>query len=246
MSRIIYTTCGTSLFTSNCWRGISDTDSIFKSQSPEREDHEKRYRDFTQKEMNNDATGRSLVDKFDKDVWEDDSKITWLTAELASLKAILKFFKSKNEPLDKSDEIILIHSDNYEGKFCAQVIDMILNEKINVGCPVERKEFKGLDPQNADSFNKALKEIWEFCRNYIHNNSNDTHIFNLTGGYKGTAILLGGLVYKEHATSNIVIFYLHETTDYQNIAVNGYIDQDFSAGYVEVETGHYVSSVGGL
>lgn len=196
--------------------------------------------------MHNDLSGQSLATKFDINVWNDTSQITKLTAELASLKAIIKFYDNRNAPLNRDDKIILIHSGNVEGKFCAQVIQTILREKIEIDWSVERKEFEGLDPQNAERFNRALMDIWTFCRNFIQDNREDTHLFNLTGGYKGTAIILGGLIYKEHTSSNIVMFYLHETSNYQNIAVNGYIDSDFATGYIEVGTGEYHPTVGGI
>ncbi len=244
MARIIYTTCGTSLFTSNCWKDISECPSIFESKSPEREDYERMFRDFTMKQKENDSSGASLADKFVLEVWNDPSQITKLPAELASLKVISKFFENRNSPLNKEDKIILIHSDNEDGKYCALVIERVLKDKIKISCQVERKEIQSLDPSSAEQFNKALEKIWNFCQEMINSSPNDEYIFNLTGGYKGVAIILGGLAYKMHADANITIFYLHETTDFQEIAINGFNEGMFCSGYIEVKEGIYKNTIG--
>ncbi len=243
MGRIILTTCGTSLFTSNCWQNISGDLSIFKSANiDEKAENEKAYRKFTEGHKNRDSSGTSLAQNFDLNCWNDSSKITWLTAELASLRAITNFFETIRNPLNNGDKIVLLHSDNDEGRFCASVVERVLRDKIGIPCQVERDEIKGLDPQDAGGFNQALGDIWNRYRNEI----GEKYIFNLTGGYKGTAIMLGGLAYKMRATAQITVFYLHETSDYKNIAVNGFRNDEFSAGYIDSNTGNYMHTIGAL
>ena len=246
MPRVIITTCGTSLLTSNCWEiEIQAPDRTMKKMSEEQaildptlqkpENLEKRIRLEQTYSENINLYGNNpdkLAENFDMQVWDDPSKILKLPAELASLRAIINFFKCRQQELNKQDNIVLIHSDNDDGKFCAKVLKGSLEKKIKIGCGIQLSEVEGLDPKDATGFNKAIMRIWDECQKEITEKQNNEYIFNLTGGYKGTAIILGGLAYKLHEKARMAIFYLHETSDYENISVYHFRNKALYSGYI--------------
>ena len=244
MPRVILTTCGTSLFTSNCWKkyDLSAEPALSKAAAENKPRLEKRYRDYTIGHKEADPTGQSLVKVFDEQIWDTLPQIAKLPAELASLKAITMYFEKRKQPLNSHDKIKLLHSDNSEGEYCALAIKLILELNIKLACSVSLDKQEGLDPQNYENFNAALERIWEGYFREIENSS-DQYTFNLTGGYKGIAVILGGLAYKmQHA--GVTIFYLHETSNYENIAVNGFRDGKLSGGLIELNSGEYTHQFG--
>lgn len=243
MPRVILTTCGTSLLTSNCWKGISSTLAISQYASPDREEHEKSYRRYIAAKMNNPT---DLANDFDINVWNDTSQIAKLSAELASLRAIQKFYEARNEGLGKGDELIILHSDADERTNCAKVVKSAL-EQFNLipGVAIVLEEISGLDPANAYNFGKALGSIWEQWKRRISKDASSKFIFNLVGGYKGTAVLLASIAYKFHSDTDIKIFYYHEKAAYENIIVITFNNNQFKAGYAEPATGKISESFGG-
>ena len=215
--RIILTTCGTSLLESSCWITNDNTlESISSMQNKtkwEREVMKGYWASWI-----NGQNETNLVSTFNIDYWTNNNLID-LPAELASLKAIKTFFKSKKDsqgithPLNQNDEIILLHSDNTEGLFCGKVIEKLIKDyKLLQPVNVIRQVIVNLDPSNKENFLEALKAVITYVKSLIPQNSN--LILNLTAGYKGTAILLGGLAGKNN---NIKIFYLHEEAGYDQI-----------------------------
>jgi len=248
MPRVIITTCGTSLLTSNCWKDISKDPSILspdlRNYPQQRVELEIRYAAYTQPYFKSgDITG--LAGQFDIDVWNNTDFILKLPAELASLKAIIEFFARRNAPLNNQDSIVLLHSDNAEGRFCAQVIKEVLSTEIKISAPVTLHKVTGLDPSNVNQFNQALDSVWQdYINKQINAQNHNEYIFNLTGGYKATAMVLSALAYKMHCSAPVTIFYLHETTDYRNIAIFGWRKAQLGAGYMDIPTGQFHSTFG--
>lgn len=250
MSRKILTTCGTSLLTSNCWKGISGGPAVSQAKSSDKEEYQRGYREYARKKREEDPSGKSLADTFDVEAWKDTDRIAQLPAELASLKAICEFYKKREEPLGTTgDEIILLHSDNEEGEYCAEALKRVIEQGgLIPDVQINPWKIEGLDPSDGDKFGKALGNIWNDYSSKIKDEIKETNsqfILNLTGGYKGTTILLGAIVYKcNRDPVNLKIFYLHEKSDYKNIVVIGFKDGEFQAGYIDKE-GEIHESFGG-
>lgn len=150
-----------------------------------------------------------LKNLFKKQSWKDNNKLIDLPAELTSLKGIKEFLKNGKKPLNEKDKVILIHSDNTDGQFCAKILQELVSKLLNL--QVERKKFQGLAPTNRNEFGRALQELWKYVDDLCENNE---IILNLTGGYKVLGILLGGLARQRTGTN---VFYLHEEAGYDQI-----------------------------
>lgn len=242
MSRTIITTCGTSLFKSCCWRygGLCDKSFLDMESEKERMDYESTCNSRLKRALEEDY---DLSKEFEPFSWENLAYMKDLPAELASLMAIKIYFdNSQKGSLGDGDRVILIHSDNKEGSFCANVIYNVLKEKnLLPGIEIEKWQIIGLDPSDAERFGSALLEIWQKSITKFEENENEEYIFNLTGGYKGVAILLGAFAYINACAK---IFYLYEETNYEKIIVmffdpNSPIPgiSEFKAGYSDVKTG---------
>ncbi len=223
MSRTIITTCGTSLFQSSCWSYNSLNEKQLLEDELDRREHEKKCESTLMEAMDNKKESEVSA-SFDHTVsWNDPEYLRELPAELASLRAIQIYFDSKeiNKPLGKGDKVILLHSDNKKAKFCAEILCTVLNNKDFNLLPevkIDKWQVMGLDPQDFSEFVNALKSIW---KQIIEKPLKDDtkYIFNLTGGYKGVSILLGGIAYY---LSKVDIFYLHENTVFEEIAIMGF------------------------
>ncbi len=249
MSRIILTTCGTSLFTSNCWKenNLSKQPALLQADIDSRPELERKYRMYTSGHKENDSSGKSLVGQFDDNVWKVPLQIAKLPAELASLKAIQKVYE-KHSALGSGDEIVLLHSDNEEGKYCADVVRLVLEDKkfnLIPDVTITPNKIEGLDPSDHQGFVAALDDIWkQRLEQFIELDSATKLIFNLTGGYKGTAILLGAIAYKFHQDVDIKVFYYHEKAAYEDITVMTFVKNQFGTASADLSSGQIRESAG--
>jgi putative CRISPR-associated protein (TIGR02619 family) len=220
MKRVIITTCGTSLLQSSCWDigPIKDKHFSQMKDEDERQKHELKCKTVLTATRED---GANISEKFNRFSWDNINYLRDLSAELASIRAIQMFFKESTEGmLGKDDIIILLHSNNKDGKFCAERLHEILTNKSLILLPevqVKQWQVEGLDPRDSREFEKALNEIWsQSIKNFPRINEIQ-YIFNLTGGYKGVAILLGAFAYAKGLDAKI--FYLYEESEYKNIAI---------------------------
>lgn len=218
MPRTIITTCGTSLLKSCCWKYADLSERHLSQMKDEKEKIE--YQLECNTILKEVAKKREpyFYKQFNRFSWDNVSYIRDLPAELASLRAMQLYFEKINKPLEKDDKLILLSSDNDEGEFCSKIIHNILT---NCGLlnevTVELLKIEGLDTRKSENFVSALQTIWvKIVR--ISDRNNIEYIFNLTGGYKGVAILFGGAAY---LLSKVNIFYLHEDTnlDFGDISI---------------------------
>lgn len=219
MKRVIITTCGTSLLQSSCWNYelIKDKHFSQKKDEVERGEHELKCKTVLTAAR---ESGANISEKFNRFSWDNIDYLRDLSAELASLRAIQIYSGRKfDKELGKDDKIILLHSDNKDGKYCAEQLKQILTGfDLLKGINIEKLSVNGLDPRDSSQFGKALLEIW---KNFIEisENKEEKYIFNLTGGYKVTAILMGAIAY---FASNVDLFYLHEETNFEEIFIMGF------------------------
>lgn len=250
MKRIIITTCGTSLLKSSCWDIGPIKDKHF---SQMKDEDEKQKHEFNCKTVLNAAreSGVNISEKFNRFSWDNIKYLRDLPAELASLKAIQIYFEEhKMEKLGSDDKIILLYSDNKDGKSCAELIhEIMIKNKLVPKVEIELWKITGLDPKNPKGFGNALKNIWSRCLLEFPIQNTTKYFFNLTAGYKGTAVMLGGFSYYIGRMANI--FYLHEETAYNYISIIGFdvtkssFEERFQAGYFDIEKKEYFKSLGG-
>ena len=224
MPRVIITTCGTSLLTSNCWRGMSDTSSILspdlKNDPEKRAELEKKYTAYTQNFLRN-TNHKGLADQFDINVWENTDDILKLPAELASLRAMQLFLTRNKITFTNNDRLILLCSDTEEGKFCAEVLRYVLDNHrlLEPICIPEPIIVPNLDPARPNDFQKAVSKLWSEPPIGI-NNEDNKYYFNITGGYKVMGALLTGFAYFL-SFPRAYLFYLNEAS-YKEILVMGF------------------------
>ena len=247
MKRVIITTCGTSLLQSSCWdieRIINKHFSEMKDEV-EREKHEFNCKIVIKAARN---AGVNFSEKFNRCSWDNRNYLRDLPAELASLRAIQMYFEGpKMEKLGSDDKIILLYSDNRDGKFCAELLhEIMIAENLIPEVGIDLWKITGLDPKNPKGFGNALKNIWSKCLLEFPIQNTTKFVFNLTAGYKGTAVLLGGFSYRIGRIANI--FYLHEETAYKYISIIGFdvtkssFEERFQAGYFDIEKKEYFKS----
>jgi len=235
VSRIILTTCGTSLYTSSCWKGLNDPpiSTISLEDQKTIRKRQSKCEGLIMDAQKEDPTGETFAQSFDAVSWNNLDRLRDLPAELASLRVILESLKSKNEGLDQEDKIILLHSDNNNGRFCASVIKLVLEKQLQ-GVVIKPDKINGLDPVSAQQLVDALKTTWKTYYNMLSRNS-DKFIFNLTGGYKATSLILAALSalfalsadVSSSGVPDITITYLHESAPPDNL-FNIYWDKEKS------------------
>jgi len=224
MTRTILTTCGTSLLQSSCWEYKGLNEASFSTMSAiDKKEHELKCMDVHEDAKHDKP---DLYDRFDPKFWEDIKYLRYLPAELASLRAIQICFENdeKSYPLEKGDEIKLLHSTNDYGIYCAEMLLKVIKMKeLLPDVDVKLLPVEGLDPSNAGELGKALRNIWGKCVEIWEGDNNEKdnkkYIFNLTGGYKNVATLFGGAAY---FIGNVQIFYLHEDTNFNEISIMGF------------------------
>lgn len=208
MPRTVITPVGTSLRESAlCWTGLP---------RPLNPSHH--WRDVTEndrllsafRDLRNDLWGRDaneIADRFDRAAWVTP-QLPRLSAELASLRLI-----DEQLQLGAEDEILLV-SGCGDSQEPARVLDLVLRTVPwrGTGTPWPRHEpIPGFDADQPEqfvaalsSFNEgitALGDEWE-C------------IYNLTGGYKGAAVMLGIAAYVRMTRARPArAFYLFEKSN---------------------------------
>jgi putative CRISPR-associated protein (TIGR02619 family) len=244
MKRIILTTCGTSLLTSNCWNGISGNSAVVALQGEEKYEHEGLYQRFAE------TNKKELVNLFDRGCWDDTSQIAKLPAELASLRTIKKFCDRHNINLSENDRLILMYADNEDAIFCTEIIFAVLNKyRLFGNIQIEKRKIDGLDPMDSREFESALETLWNKLRDMMpFSEENDAHYYlNLTGGYKALVMLFSCFGYVK-GIADTHIFYLNERAG-ENILVMGFDSDDaiegfskLKQGYIEPQTGELIST----
>ncbi|HHE40603.1 MAG TPA: putative CRISPR-associated protein [Candidatus Cloacimonetes bacterium] len=222
MKRVILTTCGTSLFQTSCWdiEGSNGKKLNEKSFSDMDEDKRREY-ELESRSVLTGKIGEDISASFDLLSWDELAYLRDLPAELASLRAIQEYCKSHEEPLGEGDKAILLHSDNDEGRYCAAMIHNVLtNNNLLPEVEIDELEVGGLDPTDFEEFGHALSDIWHECIQRFQRDEDTRYIFNLTGGYKGVAILLGAFAYSKGLDTRI--FYIYEETNYETISIMGF------------------------
>jgi putative CRISPR-associated protein (TIGR02619 family) len=209
MGRTILTTCGTSLLTTGCWSIPTEPDlKSYQGLSEEDRALQEIYNKRIISKLIVDAPNL-LIKNFNMSSWTDMIRDD-LSAELASLRVLQEALHLKeNITLGTGDKIILLHSTNYEGQACANVLRKLLKDKLFPNVEIlEPEAIEDLDPADLHNFGIALKTIWgKFCN--IRLADDEKIIFNLTGGYKAILMVLSGVC--ALASAPVTIAYLHET-----------------------------------
>ncbi|MEW6088972.1 MAG: hypothetical protein AB1498_11785, partial [bacterium] len=194
MSRIIITTCGTSLYKSSCWKWNSLNNipiSTLNSEPKRLRDRQFKCEEAIIQAQNSDKSGKILAETFDKSSWDDLGRLRDLPAELASLRVIQNFCEKNGKPLNNTDKLYLLYADNEEAQYCANIlhkvlIDFNLLNNIVIETPWKIED---LDPKDIGRFQTSIKSFWEKLIKIMPDNSGNRYYLNLTGGYKSTVIL---------------------------------------------------------
>lgn len=246
MKRIILTTCGTSLLQTSCWDldGCDGKKLNAKSLSDLDDDNKKEYELTCRNVLTaNINLPENISASFDRSSWDDLGYLSDLPAELASLRAIQECYKSREEHLGNGDKVILLHSDNKDGKYCEKVIYNVLNDNdLLNGVEIDECEVKGLDPTDCEKFGDALSNIWHKSFQQFKDDDDIQYIFNLTGGYKGIAITLGAFAYFKGLDTHI--FYLYEETGYKQISIMYFDPNTDTPGVSMLKIGYFDLSTG--
>lgn len=228
MARIIFTTCGTSVLSSACWK--LEKVSLKSLCSAE-------GADLRNKQAWNEAkilafkddhqSAQQLADTVDPELLKEENigRIRDLPAEVASLMALNYLLKQREtpNPLQGADRIILLHSTDPTGKYCAEVVKRVLDTYLQENNAIVKPEAIGdVDPGD---FRTSMGKMSEKCKAIIQGNPGYEFIFNLTGGYKAMGITVSALGTSLHGQANIRVCYLHETTDYSKIST-GFFSRD--------------------
>ncbi|MBM4289675.1 MAG: hypothetical protein FJ135_16305 [Deltaproteobacteria bacterium] len=173
-------------------------------------------------------TAADLANNFAKACWNDINLIGKLSAELASLRALEHYYETElnpPQPLGQGDQAIFIHSNNEQGRFCANCIRVIFEKfELMPDVTLQFEEISDLDPQFPMEFQGALQTLWSFCLGISEEMPvNDRLIFNLTGGYKVMGLVLASL--STIAPVRPSIIYLHETTAAEQLHIYCYDDR---------------------
>lgn len=221
MGRVILTTCGTSLLTSGCWSlpGIGPLTGLNED---DRRVQEAINKGVIMSQMAADSSGNTLALQFKKiDVWDTMTSLRDLPAELASLRVLKQALANQNPAvtLGEGDKIILLHSTNIEGEYCAKVLEKVL-QILFADVAISPRPIPNLNPTDYNQFGDAIIRIWQTGYKIMEEEhpQNNKLIFSLTGGYKAVAMVLAGLA-ACHSHIPITIIYLHETAPDDGLCV---------------------------
>lgn len=228
MIRIIFTTCGTSVLSSACWKLEKNVNlkTLCGTKGAELRSrlawNEAQILAFKTKHQ----SAQQLADTVDTNLLNEENigRIRDLPAEVASLMALnyLLEHRKKSNPLQATDRIILLHSEDPLGRYCAEVVKYILDTYLQDN---KVAKLEAIGDINPDRFGTSMEALSDRCLGIIHecDNSDDNcqFIFNLTGGYKAMGITMSalGTALFNYETK---VYYLHETTDYRNISVGSF------------------------
>jgi len=243
MSKIILTTCGTSLFTSSCWKieQLNEQPLSVINKDTEVQLQKAVCDSVIRNQINNGP--EYLAKYFDVTSWNDINRLRDLPAELASLKAILQLLINKNKPLTEEDKIVLLSSATVNGIYCAKVTENVLKglnnfPTKNIETIIEAK----LDPDLTGGFGEAINNLW---KNY-NKPKDDTYVyFNLTGGYKPVGYILTAVAYKLTKTRS-QIFYLNEDSSSDELLCFGFDNiSDISLVLYDIQKNQIIGSTAG-
>lgn len=248
MARTIITTCGTSLKTASAWEDQQCQNGLPLAKITDPEERHRMsgiYAGFTARFR----LPQDLAAQFDRQCWDDISRLGKLSAELASLRALAHYYEKAAQPpqpLGAGDRAIFLYSDNEAGRFCAHCIRIILETyQLLPGVALDFREIPGLDPRVPAAFQAALQNLWSVCLTTA-NNLPPGHrlILNLTGGYKAMGLIPAALSTIVQLTPPPSIVYLHETAGPEQLLIFSYdkknrtIDQWLVAGFYEPTAAH--------
>lgn len=250
MARIVYTTCGTSLYTSNCWASNSRLGWLRRLRSPDREQAEAICREHLEDAQ---RTERDLAGEFDMAVWNDLNRLGQLPAELASLRVIQRFCEVNNPPgpLNANDKVILIHADDDKAKFCARTIHRVMVShnllgNVNIEKPQGIDGFKWvnttLDPYEPQRLRQALEKLWLSLQDRMPRARDCKYFLNITGGYKILIMLFACFGY-EKSNLDTHIFYLNEESG-SDVLVLGFDRDEPYNGFRSVKTAYIEGNTG--
>ena len=198
MPKLIITTVGTSIIS----EGIYDSKyshEITELENGTKSENIGNYNDLLK--SSKDALLRSISN--------DHYSMKKLSAELASLK----IFK-KTKGIDKNDVIVLFASDTEDGKFCAQVIYEVLEQKKLCDTIIQKTitGFKIKEPETGKNIANDFKdhgfpnfiiEVGDILKTYT---TIEERYFNITGGFKAIVPFSTILAFLKKMT----IIYLYE------------------------------------
>jgi len=230
MSRIIVTTCGTSLFETTCWESLNDS-PLHCTEEKDKIDIKSGCEEKIKKIMQNDNDGSKLASEFVDSCW-NSSLLIDMPAEIASLKALTIALSKQDPPVDlgEGDKIILLHSISTDGLYCARVIKNVIKNKLFKDIEIEMYP-KNLDPTDKDELLKSLEEIWTDFYKKLTNSKFSRYILNLTGGYKITSMILSSLsvILCEYP---VTVIYLHEETPEDQLFGFYWDNNELKLGYI--------------
>jgi putative CRISPR-associated protein (TIGR02619 family) len=153
-----------------------------------------------------------IADKI-KEKIDDNVSFRLLPAEIASLMA---FNNDDNYGLSSKDKIALFRSDTEDGKFCANVNKIILNELGWCKVP-EPTKIAGLKTKTtgetgdiSENFkNAGLKNLNIEVKKLLENPDYDDNYFNITGGFKALIPFSTIIAFN----NDMRLIYLYERSD---------------------------------
>lgn len=148
--------------------------------------------------------------KWHCDYWQakenplDRTRIRQTAAELTSTKIILDMFKERRDI--RFSNFVLLSSDTAKGRLCGRVLEQVLIAvpilEANAG-QVHRKIVPQLGKRIVNVADELPRLLAEF------RSPKDIVVFNITGGYKATAAIIGALA----PDQRYWMTYVHEDTE---------------------------------
>ena len=101
----------------------------------------------------------------------------------AELNVLVTYALGKLPTLNKEDLHILIHTDTYQGKIVAELLNDWLIEK---GCKSSTKQIEDLNTKSLSDFKNGISSLISWCEATLpgYKSSGYKIIFNLSGGFK--------------------------------------------------------------
>jgi hypothetical protein len=234
MARIIFTTCGTSVLSSACWKFEKvELPSLCGATGAELREkqafNERTIKAFIDEcEHSNRNCAQQLANTIKCELLKEENigGIRDLPAEVASLIALNYLLKQGTppQPLRERDKVILLHSLDKVGKLCAEVVKYVLDIYLQgTGVAVKLEEVGDIDP---DRIGPSMEQLSEKCGSIMDANPGSSFLFNLTAGYKAMGITLSSLAtayVSPPYNRRIIAYYIHETSsNYQTISFGSF------------------------
>mgnify|MGYP000403805917 CR=1 FL=1 len=219
--------------------GVSEASLRPQPGEPDKWEYERRYRRFVEDKRTERV---DLAGLFDPKVWENRH---WrrLPAELASLYAIRDYCRKHDSlgDLNRNDRVVLIHADNADAAYCADIILRVLRDKrLLDDVTIEEPAWTvpGLDPAKVNVFPQAIEQLWSFLLERMAG-ADEVHYLNLTGGYKALVIMCAMYGYQS-GFRKARLFYLNEEAAGSGILVLGFdLGNRLSGGFGSIKTDYF-------